>query len=241
MLCAANTPNAAGLKLSGDFLDFQELYDALHELVGEEGDHPGLDGAQIRVLGLCYDIRHALMGDREAEFVENGMDEEIRKNLGILAPLQNIYLTMNTAWPEMLFIVAALSQFIRLRGRSKQCKYPEWDHTIQTVKKLQALVAKCLVEILSPNAYARLMKVLSQEYLYFELYTSQYLDLLNCRYFKMDREKRLKNLSLIGKNIVEKPQEYYEITEVVESAARQHNCTRDNIRLKEEYPENIEW
>ena len=38
-----------------------------------EIDHPYNEGARLRVLEVCYDLRHALMGDREMIFVENGM------------------------------------------------------------------------------------------------------------------------------------------------------------------------
>ncbi len=48
---------------------------ALHAIVGSEEEHPTYDMARIRALGVCYDIRHALMGNREMEFVENGLDD----------------------------------------------------------------------------------------------------------------------------------------------------------------------
>jgi len=58
----------------------------LHDIVGEEGEHLYYGGARLRILGVCYDLRHALMGDRDYEFVENGMDEEKRlKNISISA------------------------------------------------------------------------------------------------------------------------------------------------------------
>lgn len=36
------------------------------------------------MLGVCYDIRHALMGDREILFVDNGMDTEKMKRMGMI-------------------------------------------------------------------------------------------------------------------------------------------------------------
>ncbi|MEW9674265.1 hypothetical protein [Ammoniphilus sp. 3BR4] len=86
MIFATNTPNSMGIAIYGDYMDFEELYEALHAIVGEEGEFPSYDTPRLRVLGVCYDIRHALMGDREIEFVDNGMDEEKKKRMGVITP-----------------------------------------------------------------------------------------------------------------------------------------------------------
>lgn len=62
MLQIANTPNYAGIKVTGDFHDFDQLYEALHEIVGNEDENLAYYNARLRVLGLCYDLRHANMG-----------------------------------------------------------------------------------------------------------------------------------------------------------------------------------
>ena len=61
MLQAQHTPNMTGVLLSGDPEDFRALYDALHMIIGDAGDEVE-DRPAIRVLGVCYDIRHAFMG-----------------------------------------------------------------------------------------------------------------------------------------------------------------------------------
>ncbi|MDS1030870.1 hypothetical protein RDV78_10490 [Bacillota bacterium LX-D] len=65
---------------------------ALHTVVGNEDKFFNYDSARARILGFCYDIRHALMGDREIEFVDNGIDEEKKKRLSVLAPDKNVNL-----------------------------------------------------------------------------------------------------------------------------------------------------
>ncbi|WP_407081839.1 DUF6904 family protein, partial [Psychrobacillus antarcticus] len=62
MISMQNTPNRLGVTTTGDFQDFEELYEALHTIVGEEMEYIHYDAVRIRVLGVCYDIRHALMG-----------------------------------------------------------------------------------------------------------------------------------------------------------------------------------
>ncbi|MCB8818349.1 DUF6904 family protein [Desulfosporosinus shakirovi] len=71
MLKVSATENLAGVTISGDQSDFETLYDSLHEIVGDEEDHPYHEGARLRVLGVCYDLRHALMGDREIIMIKD--------------------------------------------------------------------------------------------------------------------------------------------------------------------------
>jgi len=86
MIFVKNTPNNTGVAIYGDYMDFENFYEALHAVVGDEDEFVGFEAARIRVLGICYDIRYALMGDREIEFVDNGMDEEKRlKNIPTMA------------------------------------------------------------------------------------------------------------------------------------------------------------
>ena len=91
MLKVSATTNLAGVTISGDHSDLETLYDSLHEVVGDEGEYRGHAAARIRVLGVCYDIRHALMGDREILFVDNGMDTEKMKRMGTIEHLLNEY------------------------------------------------------------------------------------------------------------------------------------------------------
>lgn len=74
-------------------------------------DEEYFSSARIRVLGICYDIRHALMGNREYQFVENGLTDEIKKYQGFIASDKNIYLIIYVLWPEMLFVLWALNDF----------------------------------------------------------------------------------------------------------------------------------
>lgn len=104
MILVENSPNSTGVAIYGDHFDFEKLYDALHHIVGNEDEFISFNTARIRVLGVCYDIRHALMGNREIEFVDNGMNEEKKRFMGVLAPDKNIYLKINVLWPEMIFV-----------------------------------------------------------------------------------------------------------------------------------------
>jgi hypothetical protein len=239
MIYVTNTPNNAGVAIHGDWLDFDELYGALHVIGGVEKEHPSHDSVRTRVLGVCYDVRHALMGDREIEFVDNGMDEIKMKRLSVITHNKNIYLKINVLWPEILFFIMVLNDFILLG--QKKCRHPQWDKTITAVRRLQAAVSECIKRTVSDAAYKRMLNVMIRNYTWFDHYATQYVDLLNCRFLAMDKEKRLKNIPLMAKRLAEQGDEYREVKNEVLAAAREYNCTVDDIRFELEYPENIEW
>lgn len=239
MIYITNTPNNAGVAIHGDYLDFDELYEALHSIVGDEDEHLPYEAARIRVLGVCYDLRHALMGDREIELVDNGLDEDMMKRLSMIMPPKNLYLVINVLWPEMLFVIMALNDFVLLY--QKKCKYPQWDKNTAAVRKFQAAVAECIKQVVSEATYKRIINMMIRSYTWFDGYTTQYLDLLNHRFLNMNKDKRLKNLSITVKRLIEKDQEYRAIRSQVFEAARVNNCSADDMRLELDFPDDIEW
>ena len=135
-------------------------------MVGDEDELIECFSARIRAFGVCYDIRHALMGDREYEFVDNGLDEEKKRRMSVLAPDKNVYLKIYVLWPEMLFVMIALNDFLQLyAGKRAKTKYTSnlythakvsRDHTVVQVRMFLAAVAECLKQTLSEATYARL-------------------------------------------------------------------------------------
>lgn len=239
MIFVTNTPNNTGVTIHGDHMDFDELYDALHTVVGDEYEYASLASARIRVLGVCYDIRHALMGDREIEFVDNGMDTEKMRRMSTITHNKNIYLNINVLWPEMLFVTMALNDFLKMHH--KKCKHPEWDRPTATARKLQAAVSECLKQTVSDASYKRMLNKMTSSYTWFDGYATQYLDILNCRFLDMDTDKRLKNISTMAKRLAEQGDEYRSVRRDVLAFAKQNNCEVDNIRPNVDYPDDIEW
>jgi len=251
MIFVKNTPNNTGVAILGDYTDFENLYEALHTIVGSEDEFVECEAACIRILAVCYDIRHALMGHREIEFIDNGIDEEKKRYMSVLAPDKNVYLKIYVLWPEMLFVTMALNEFLELYAQKlvkKKYSYdlfiePKviWDKHIAQVRMLQAAVADCLKQIVSENVFARMLNILNGRYVYVDRYITQYLDIINERFIKMNKEKRVKNLSSIAKRIVERGQEYRDLESELMEEARQYNCSVDDLRLELEFPEDIEW
>jgi hypothetical protein len=250
MIYVTNTPNNAGVAIYGDCLDFDALYEALHTVVGNEEEHMRYEAARIRVLGVCYDLRHALMGDREVEFIDNGMNKDRMRSMGIIAHDKNVYLKINVLWPELLFVTMALNDFVRLYAE-KQAKNNYyamldkrniWDGSIAQVRLFQAAIAKCIKEVVSPASFSRMMNLLNHDYTWTDGYITQYLDVLNIRFINMDKEKRLKSIPTMAKRLNEHDKEYREIESVVLDGAREFGRPACDIRLEGiEYPEEIDW
>lgn len=249
MIIVRNTPQLAGVEVLGDRLDYERLYEALHTVVGTENEMPDFSCAGTRVLGICYDLRHALQGDREIEFVDNGLDAGMKKQLAVLAPDKNVYLKIRVLWPELLFGMMAINDLIRLyavkRARRSYDRMLDkslvWDEAVAVCRLFQSAVAGCLRQTVPAAAFARMNNLMNRDYPWMEFYTRQYVDLLNVRYIGMDRDKRLKSLPVIAKRLAEQGTEYRQLTTAVKEAARRYQATADSIEPMEDYPEQFEW
>lgn len=240
MIQMQSTPNLTGILTIGDMNDFEELYESLHRIVGDDEEYPHYENVRLRVLGVCYDIRHAMMGNRGALHVQNGLSRDQMQHLSIVGAEMNIYLSFETYWPEMIFVCYALNDFIYLYGKNN--KTHAWDATIATVRKFQAAVATCFEETLTVQKFAQLKKYIEDRESYkYERYATQYLDKLNIKYIEMDRPKREKNLSIFAKRLAEKDQAYLQEKRAVYEFAKDHGLHPNEVRYYKEYPEFIEW
>lgn len=256
MISIKNTENLAGVTISGDFNDLYNLVEAFHEITIDEYSekHQSYIGMSTRVLGLCYDVRHAYQGDREVELVDNNINEDKMKWHSIIATKSNVYYSCNYLYPEMFFVMLALNELVesRIRDLTKsKYIYKEamdkkviWDETIAIIRLFQSEFMQCVKGTFTEATFARWMNVMNSDHISIEDIAGQYVDLLNIKYINMTKEKRLKNLSSIAKRVAEfrYDEEYKEINEVVKEAARERGCVQGDIRLAGlEYPEDFEW
>lgn len=240
MLQMKSSKNHAGVTISGDTFDLEELYDALHTVVGDEGEHPEYDGVRMRVLGVCYDLRHAMMGNRQAVNVPNGLDRDRMRHLGFVGSDHNVYYQFEVLWPELLFVSLSLTEYLVMYERGKSVH--SWDPEAAAVRKFQAGVAKCLQETLTEKKFATVKKYFAtSQYIEHADYTTQYIDKLNFEFLKMDKEKRLNNISIMAKRIAERDHHYVKAQVEVREAAAYHGVSKYEIRFGKEYPDDIDW
>ncbi len=246
MLTIRNTPRTAGIEILGDHKDLLGVYSALHTVVGDD-DEFHVEDARIRVLGVCYDLRHAMMGDRDIEFVDNDMYYEKIKRLGVVSSDKNLYYTVPVLWPEILYVFLALNDFVRLyaKSRAKTSTTPIldaanlWDGDIAQVRLFQSLVVACLKEIVSETSFRRILKYMAIPAPVLD--ATQYVDLLNMKFLDMDPDKRKKSLLTIVKRLVEQGSEYQRLREKVDYMAKKNHCEFGDIDFSWSYPEKIDW
>lgn len=250
MIYVKNSPNNVGVFIYGDHLDFERLYEALHEIVGAEDEYKYFNTAQLRVLGVCYNIRHAMQGDRELAFVDNGMHPDKMKMMGVITPDKNVYLRIEELWPEILFVTMALNDFILLHiGKKAKGSYHKfqdprtiWDQSVANVRMLQAAVISCLKETVSETSFKRMLGLMNHDYTWMEGYATQWVDVQNIKFIKMASEKRQKSISIMAKRLADiYADEYRDFKGHIYNAAREYNTTIDNIRITDEYPDDWEW
>ncbi|HBG00470.1 MAG TPA: hypothetical protein DDW87_02690, partial [Firmicutes bacterium] len=75
----------------------------------------------------------------------------------------------------------------------------------------------------------------------FHHYITQYVDVLNERFLALDAEKRVKNISIMVKRLVEQDDEYQQYRAAITKAARTHDCPTHDIDLDIDYPDEIDW
>lgn len=231
MLTGQHTQNMTGLLLSGDREDFEKLYDALHNIVGTEEDSWDLYDARIRVLGLCYDLRHTRMGHRNAGFKAHGLDEEEMKFLSIVGSKQNLYISFETFWPEALYIVFVLNTFIE--QYKKRHKAHLWDENIAFVRTLQSAVLNLVEDTITSKQFASFKKWADGDtvssYSFYKNMYKQYLDYLNLEWNGMDREERMKKFNIFAKRVTRPTTDYEHFVEYMDSAAVGYSVSPDEL------------
>lgn len=240
MIHVRNTPNYAGVKISGDIFDFEELYESLHLIAGEEGEYTGFGDVRIRVLGFCYDLRHAMMGNRGAKNVPSGLNRDRMRHLSFVGSEYNVYYQFEVLWPELLFVSFSLTELITLYERKENVH--AWDSSSASVRKFQAAVSSCLEKTLTEKKFLNLKKYMrTDRVVSYYKYATQYIDQLNIDFIEMNKEKRLNNISIIAKRIGERDHRYMEVKHKVLEVANFHGVSTSEIRFGEEYPEEIDW
>lgn len=256
MIKFENTENLTGVSIIGDYYDFKNLIEAFYAITVNEYSEKNREYVEmsIRVLGVCYDIRHAYQGDREVILIDNDMDDEKMKFHSIITTTTNVYYKCNLLYPEMLYVIIALNELIKLRMKelSKKNSVYEiscdknvvWDDTIAIIRNFQAQFAKCVKELLTERSFTMWLKYMNEKSYYIIAMYHQYLDLLNIQYINMSKEKRQKNFSKFSKKIAEfdYDDEYWNIKKSIDEATKKYNCHHSELRLSDiDYPESIVW
>lgn len=238
MLTMKSTPNHTGVKISGDYFDLDELNQAIYRVIGQEDQYYGYEGSRMRILGISYEIRHAAQGDRNVDFVFNGLHEHTMKQHKFIAPDKNIYFSTEVLWPELIYSAIALKDFVKFYQQEKE--YPLWDVHLPVIYRFQSLILDCLQGHIAKEEFDLIVKAFNQPVTVND-YAIQYVDLLNLKYIGMTKQQREQSLSAIAMKLAVQDQDYTAFRNQVLAAATPHKKPIHEIAVQAEYPEDFEW
>ena len=238
MLTMTSTPNHTGVKISGDYFDLDDLNQALYKVIGKEEQYHGYEGSRMRILGISYEIRHAAQGDRNVEFVFNGLHEHTMKEHGFIAPDKNIYFSVEILWPELIYAAIAMKDFVTLY--QKQASKSVWDIHLPVIYRFQSLVLDCLQGHVPDEEYETILKGFNHP-VTVDDYAVQYVDLMNLKYIGMTKEQREQSLSTIALKLAVQDKDYQAFRQQVVATATPGKKRIHEINISAEYPEDFEW
>lgn len=238
MLTMKSTPNHTGVKISGDYFDLDELNQAIYRVIGQEDQYYGYEGSRLRILSISYEIRHAAQGDRNVDFVFNGLHEHTMKQHKFIAPDKNIYFSVEVLWPELLYAAIALKDFVKLYQQDKNS--PLWDVHLPVIFRFQSLILDCLQGHIPKEEFELIVQAFNQPVTVND-YAIQYVDLLNLKYIGMTKQQREQSLSTIAMKLATQDQDYTAFRNQVLAAATPHKKPIHEIAVQAEYPEDFEW
>ncbi len=260
MIQVTNTENLAGVTISGDFYDLDNLVNALHEITVSDMDE-NIDkvsspyvNISIRVLGVCYDIRHAGQGDREIYTEDNGIEDFHMEAHQKIVPRQNVYYSCNILYPEMIVVMMALNELVQLRIQmlaGSKYKFDAafdkavvWDRTISVIRVFQSEFQKAVSDALSNASFARWQNLVNKRFIEIRSITSPFIDTWNLQYLDMTKETRLKKLLTVTKRFAEhyRDPENLGYRKSIDEALEIHGVSESDLRFEGlDFPETIDW
>lgn len=256
MITAKPTENLTGITIEGEYDDFYELVDAIHRMTGWEESYSDMHyGVKNRLLGICYDIRHAYQGDREICMIDNGMDEDKMKWHSMITPTQNVHFSVNVYFPEAVFVALSAPELFVSGRREYGSRYASENDRPYIPKYSEYLKDKAMIDMLCSVILGALGEVIGDEELetilrnhgdYYRWeytdYATMYVDKCNIDYFKTPVEKRKDKIRNIAKRLVKKPAAYNNMKRDLEYSANHFGCSIYELHdPKLHYPEDIEW
>lgn len=248
------TENFTGVTVQGDYDDLYNLVFSIHGMLGLVDDvKDPYYGVKMRLLGVCYDLRHAYQRDRLILLEDNGMDEESMEWHEIITPKQNVYYGVEILFPEIIYLAMMLPVLIesgrRNYGPRKSSQVEKSRLTLS-----EYLGDKASLEVFAAGAWQALAKVIGQEetdkihiqmtktHEMYGFFLPQYVDKLNVEYLNTPIEKRKAKLLAIAKRTLKKPEAYYNYEKGFMLSARELNVSIYELEdPKVNYPEDILW
>lgn len=239
MLLIEPTEHLTGIRITGDYWDIDELLSAINEIMGDEKRYYDYQGARNRILAVCLELKNAIRGERNIEFVSNGIHKGIKHEQQLLAPEKNVYFSTEILLPEIIFTAIALNDFVRLH--QELVDNTDWNIHVSIIRHFQALLADRLQELMTQEHYIVFLQMLHAKQPAYFRYATQYVDVLNLEYLALSPEEREESVAAFALRLLMEDDNYNLLkTELIEAASITKSELHElDITLK--YPKEIIW
>lgn len=242
MLKVELTENYAGVKISGDYNDLDNLYDSIYYFIKEEANSLGEYIMQNHLYGFLYDVRHAYQGDREAILVDNYLQDSKRKWLEIRkkdVTEHNMYFCFNYLLPDIFLDMVLIKFFIMNIDKKVNDVYNPY---INMVNYFYSLVLHSLEKLLTEIKFNKVKKGLLESVVTDRIFIPQWFEIISIDYSKMTKKQREKEFMHIMDAIYNycDYEDYLKMKIDLEKLCKEKNCSLDDLHY-EDYPEEIEW
>ncbi|MDH6368042.1 MULTISPECIES: hypothetical protein [unclassified Breznakia] len=236
MITVKPTENLLGVTISGNYRDFSELVDAMHNITWVEDDKDPYNGVSLQVLGLCYDMRHAYQGDREITKVSEeviGEDREPCKETTIMY-------SFNIMFPQAIFYAFAapkLAEYARVLVTDKEPEdmyQPTYSYANYLADKglinyLSGKILEAVQEVIGLEACNKLIRSYERNVVHYRDYLTLYVDRCNIEFEKTKVEKRPMKVRTIANRFIKFPDAYYGMYISFTKAAEKYGCNIYNL------------
>ena len=242
MLKVELTENYAGVTIYGDYNDLDNLYDSIHYFIKEEPNSLGEYIMQNHIYGFLYDVRHAYQGDREAILIDNYLQEDKRKWLGLKKKditEHNMYFSFNYLLPDIFLDMILIKNFMRNIDKKVNDIYNPY---INQVNYFYSLVLHSIENMLTEIKFNKIKKGFMNAFTYDKLFIPQWFEIIAIDYAKMNKKQREKEFMHIMDEIYNymNYEDYYNMKKELEKLCEEKNCSLDDLHY-DDYPEEIEW
>lgn len=239
MLSIQMTEQLTGVSVSGDYWDFVSLIDAISEVIGDEKRYNDFKGSRSRILRVLIDFRRAKSAEKNIEFVPNGLNMGLKHERNVVAPEKNVYYSVEILLPEIIFTAIALNDFILLHQETIDDS--EWNIEVATVRYFQSLIADLLEEYMDGEQYMLFLLMLHSKRPAYFRYATQFVDILNIEYLKLDSEERKELIPEFTIRLLTEDEDYKTLEKELLAMSNVHKKELHEYKLALKYPDEIYW
>lgn len=245
MIKAEVTKNYNGITISGDYYDLSELVDAIYTITNIYDTSDKYYTFSTFFLGLCYDIRHASMGDREFELIDTGLKEDNWFDLDHKS--KNIYFSFNYVMVGLLFpIFGFIYRKDELLEMYLNKNRTNVNEVIRTKKAIGILTSFCTLiiekfyEFIGDDEASKLHRCASKN-LFVNDFLGPFISKCDIDYLNTNKDKKKRKIVNILNHIIKQDSVYTNMKEVYEDYAFENNICINALDYNVEYPEEIDW